>query len=869
MKSKREHGRSCSVLRPADRRDLRGPSAPAARDRPSPGQPHEVFLDGSFISYTEGGDWVRDYIRRNPKHSSVRRRGPKGRGVLWTARELYTQTELWFQSAKADMDAYDIHGSAHRARTKTFIIPDCCHRGGGRHIWDLRPIRQAQRRGDDTSSIEIRALDADASIEPKLRSDRLNARLQAAGITDLYVVQQLLESGLVSRSDAPRHTVLQINYPAVSAHMRFARDLARREATEDKLSEAFASGIPLFPVRLNPYGAVARPDKDPRLCCDLSSPQNERDGGGALSVNAGIPFHDLDLIAEMKLTSAQAFGRDVGILKSAPSLSDSVWIATADWTAYYRNLLKPVSEWWTQLLWLDAAGPQIDLAACFGDAAAPAQSNRVQDAILFLIAHEFDSRLDPLRGDPTTSTVMATVDEWATVRTAALQARFPDRYAAAAQGDALAALWVTRQRQVASLHGFFDDSLLSSFVASTTEVQSDGKYLHTETTGPFAALLSSLLTVADDIGLPVAAHKIACGSPDGRHGRLDLAHWQLTGSVCWFLEPGSMVALGKEIDIQSDSIRDTLQRVAGLRADVQALCDLAGQASSQRNGRPTVPVPLLREIIGKTMFVLQTEPHLRPGLNMPIRALRILESVSPDKERAYRSSHHKARKDRHGFSKCPWFSWAYFSDDAQRAFLDLSSAALDRTGVPFNPAVPSLGAAGRPACWVLQDASGQDGGGGGALYLDPRVPTAIQWSYDRFTPGQLEHHSTYLEGLNANTNLRRAAAAGFTDVIEVLDNSSWVSVARSGKANDDSLQGLLAERRRIRADYPHLCVYSVWQPREKGVIADAVSKLDLPYDGASLPSLPSKRPVTGRDWADAALSEAGFEQGLEPAARIF
>jgi hypothetical protein len=116
-----------------------------------------------------------------------------------------------------------------------------------------------------------------------------------------------------------------------------------------------------------------------------------------------------------------------------------------------------------------------------------------------------------------------------------------------------------------------------------------------------------------------------------------------------------MVALGKEIDIQSDSIRDTPQRVAGLHADVQNLCELAGQPSSQRNGRPTVPVPLLREIIGKTM---QTEPHLRPGANLPIRALRILsvESISPDKERAYRSSHRKASKDRHGFSKCPWFS---------------------------------------------------------------------------------------------------------------------------------------------------------------------------------------------------------------------
>ena len=43
-----------------------------------------------------------------------------------------------------------------------------------------------------------------------------------------------------------------------------------------------------------------------------------------------------------------------------------LWIATTDWKAYYRNLLKPVSEWWQQILWLDPDGPQIDLATCFG-----------------------------------------------------------------------------------------------------------------------------------------------------------------------------------------------------------------------------------------------------------------------------------------------------------------------------------------------------------------------------------------------------------------------------------------------------------------------------------------------------------------------
>ena len=129
-------------------------------------------------------------------------------------------------------------------------------------------------------------------------------------------------------------------------------------------------------------------------------------------------------------------------------------------------------------------------------------------------------------------------------------------------------------------------------------------------------------------------------------------------------------------------------------------------------------------------------------------------------------------------------------------------------------------------------------------------------------------HSTFIEGLNANRNLLRAAEYGYTDIIEVLDNSSWVAVARSGRARDPVLQGLLQSRQDMRLSVPDVCVYSVWQPREKGTIADATSKLELQYEGAGLPSLPRSRPITGRDWANAALLEAGFVDGLAPQHRL-
>ena len=850
-----------NAVRPAERIDLTGPPPPT--DCPSAGAPHTVFEESNFIHASDGGGWVRRFVKQHPKHPSVSRRGKAGKGVHWSDRELFEQTELWFASAAADMLAFERHGGAHRSSTPTFIIPDRCHRGGGRHIWDLRGFRRAQAAGEDTSQIQIPHLDVDLSISPKLRSDRLRKRFEAAGVTDEFVMQQMLESGLVSHSQAPRHTILQLNYPPVARHMRFARDLVRRESEERKLSSPFSTGIPLFPVRLNPYGAVERDGKDPRLCCDLSSPQRDDDGAGTLSINAGIPFHDTALLAQLKLTSAHAFARDTGILRAVPGGTDQVWIATADWTAYYRNLLKPVAEWWTQLLWLDPTGPQIDLATCFGDAGAPTQSNRVQDAILHLIAHEFENRLCLLRSDPECTDLLERLDSWVAAREAALRSRFPARFAAAEAGDPGAEIWVARQSRLAALHGFFDDSLLASFAATASDVHVDGQYVHTHTTGLFAALVDSLLTVADDIGLPVAAHKIACGSPDGRTGPIDLEHWRKSGQICWVLAPGAMVALGKEIDLSTSSIRDTEKRVRELAEDVEALCDSANSPESLRGGKPTVLVGGLREAVGKSMFVLQTEPHLRPGLNRPIQSLKDSSLVPVTaKHKRTRSTVFDRNLRSHKRSR------TFFPEEAQADFRQMAFAIQPRSGVPFNQVVSNIGSGPRQACWILEDASGQAGGGGGAVFLDPADLSVALWAYDPFQPDELAVHSTFIEGLNANRNLLRAAEYGYTDIIEVLDNSSWVAVARSGRARDPVLQGLLQSRQDMRLSFPDVCVYSVWQPREKGTIADATSKLELQYEGAGLPSLPRSRPITGRDWANAALLEAGFVDGLAPQHRL-
>ena len=846
---------------------------PPPTDTPTPGQPHTVFKDTVQITWAEGGDWVKEYISANamtPQVKRARTADNAHRFVVWTARELYDQVQLWLASARADMEALK-RDPSHRPRTKTLMIPDHCHRGNGKYTWDLRPFLAALAAGEPTDAVEIPHLDTSAHIEPSLNADALRTRMRAAGIRDQYGIQQLLELGVVSDSDAPRHTVLQINYPAVGRHAAFAEALVQREAREGKLSAPFADGFPLFPLRLNPYNAIEREGKNPRLCGDLSSPQQDRDGAGQLSMNAGMRLDDEVIIGRMRLTSAQAFARDLGIILAARhGGAPECWAATADWEAFYRQFPKPLAEIWGQLLWLDPAGPQIDWTVVFGDAAAPAQANRIQNILLELVASEFERQLEVARASASTEAeqqAWAAVDRWQASRLAALRRRFPERWAEAApwNGDTHTRLriWRARQRRLAILHGFFDDSLLASFVfrRETKRVLGDsGTHTLTRAVGPFELLVASLLTVAEDIGLPVAAHKIECGTPDGEGGRICIEQWQRHREAWWSLEKArSMVALGKELSLTDLRLRDTQAR---LRAFLQKVRDLNAAANANlRNKRPTVPIHDLQTVVGQAFFILQSEDGLRSAMNVPIRCLAVVSATAPKLEAAFRKAHPRPRRDRYGLPIYPRFRRCYLDPAAQTALMDMALAASRRRGSPFNPATISMGDGDRRILWILQDASGSEGGGGGAVYLDPSRPRLARWSYEPFTQLEARGHSTFLEGLNANRNLRRAAEAGYADIIEVLDNSAWVFVARSGASSDPALAELLSERAAIQADHKHISVYTVWQRRTQGQLADAVSKLELPYEADSA-SRHESQPATGRDWAHRRLQESGFTAGM-------
>ena len=84
---------------------------------------------------------------------------------------------------------------------------------------------------------------------------------------------------------------------------------------------------------------------------------------------------------------------------------------------------------------------------------------------------------------------------------------------------------------------------------------------------------------------------------------------------------------------------------------------------------------------------------------------------------------------------------------------------------------------------------------------------------DTLSARESEQHSTFLEGLTANRNLQRAIHADFLSIIEVIDNSAWVFIARSGATPDLQLQHLLHKRLQIIRASHDVRVYSVWLKR--------------------------------------------------------
>eukprot|EP01048_Picozoa_sp_COSAG05_P015234 COSAG05_NODE_1813_length_4036_cov_463.816358_1_plen_98_part_00 len=76
-----------------------------------------------------------------------------------------------------------------------------------------------------------------------------------------------------------------------------------------------------------------------------------------------------------------------------PATTHPVWIGAADWSKWYRQLPKPRSEWWFQIVGIDP-GFRIDYAMIFGDAAAPDGANRAED--IFLVQRWMRAAVPPV-----------------------------------------------------------------------------------------------------------------------------------------------------------------------------------------------------------------------------------------------------------------------------------------------------------------------------------------------------------------------------------------------------------------------------------------------------------------------------------------
>ena len=509
-----------------------------------------------------------------------------------------------------------------------------------------------------------------------------------------------------------------------------------------------------------------------------------------------------------------------------------------------------------------------------------------QDILLELVYDEFalilEARRRQAEHDADLAHFLAAVDTWASDRTREISTQHADRLTEAALLLEENQIWWERQQRLVVLHGFFDDSLAAAFVWSEssqalTTAEGETRDL-VSVEGLLPDIIRAILTVADDIGLETAAHKIELGTDDGRAGTIAIDAWRqdraagLPPTSCrilWDLRPGFMVALGKELDLRLQRVRDTRTRVDELASDIR---ELVKHANKQRHGgRPTVPIATLRSIIGRCFYVLTTEPWLRSALNVPLRSLRVLEAIYPRLEREYRASKRRSKF-------VPWFSWTYLDDSAQGALLDFVAGAQHRRGVPFNESDPTPGVEGRPVVWVVEDASGSEGGGGGAVYITAGgVPTQVDgvlpriaWSYDQFSPELTAASSTKQEAANANANLRRALELGYKDIIEVLDNSAWVFIARSGACHSEELTTEASERARLLTAHQDARVYSLWQPRERGTIPDGISKLDLAYTapGTSQAGPAPATGWTGRSWVDAELKARGHSTGLTDENRL-
>jgi len=832
------------------------------------GCPWQVFRAGR-INYRDAGSYIQHWMDTHPRqvHSDA-----IGRHSHFTAKQLWGFVEHW-SSRHNDGLARDIEldkqGNAGRRRRYALVlrIPARLIEGAGTTKWDFRPYWTARAMGLPTNKINILPLDESKPVQPKYDIYALSNLFTQAGLTDWDGLSQLCELGVFTHSTAPCDMILHPNYRTVAHHAVEAHDLKMQEQRHGIVSPAYI-GPPLIPCRMQPYSAVVQPPKlTPRFCADLGSPRGDDDGAGLNSINTHIDFSNTENFRKLRLPDPLTIASDVSRLQAGlPASSHPIWIGAADWSKWYRQLPKPRSEWWFQIVGIDP-GFRIDYAMIFGDAAAPDGANRAEDIFLELIYFNLTTMLKTIQESATAARSQRqyyqVVDDWVRTRCAAIRQSHPEQW----QDPEFR----RRQHRNIMLCGFFDDTIFAA-PGQPTQFYRHVVYqdLYYED-GLFSMLVRALLQFADDLHIDIAAHKLTCGTPDGRTGILCYALWcedrdkhvpPARRRVMWTLAPGNMKVLGKEIDLQQQRVYDTEQRVAQFELQILSLIDLSKKHT--RNGRPTVPVISYQRMLGVAFYIAVTETSYRHLLNGPVRPLKLLNSLYPELERQYRTN-----PKRHGPAKIPWFSWLYFDTAAQQDLLLYAKMVKRRNGHIFSPLPNTPGIDDRQVIWIMNDASGKPTGGGGAIFWDPLNPLEMHASFIPWLTPACRESTLLGEGMSTvqevATAVQHAELAvshlthGAVDILECLDNEAAVTVLTSSVTRMPELQHWVRQRMEFLQQHPSIRIFSVWNCREQGRIPDGISNGHTPYQPQGQFLNPDGvHSWTGISWALHELRQRGF-----------
>ena len=821
--------------------------------------------------------------------------------ALWKMLVSYCAKYVDGLQTDIELDTAGKAGSRRRFPS-VFKIPARLIRGNGLIRWDLREYWIAlralrtefpNRPLNDLSvspGVKISVFDESQEIKPRFRKERLLARCRKHGITDEYLLSQLTSVGMLNHSEVAGDLVIAPNYRSVAEHAIKAQALKQKEEVDGLVSQGYL-GIPLLPGRKQAYGAVIQPPKlDPRFCADLRSPRGDDDEGGCNSVNAMIDLGDRDKFIHMVLTGPLAFAQDVGKLMSDIDTNQHpVWLCAADWRRFFRQLLKPLSELWTQIVAVDPDGFRLDFAMIFGDAAAPAGANNVEDLFLELIYHEFVELVNDARRDGAWTASdeehFAAVEAWSSRRCERLQVSHADLWANPT--------WRARQQRLGVLHGFFDDSLVGAHGGKThTAPKADSEAADDlreranppkprvgarwPSSGVFAMMVRAIVHFADDIELEISAEKMLCGTSDGLTGTLDLDSWNVDRQhgvpphrrrVWWInMVDGHMPVLGKLMNLERKHVHDSPQRIDALSESVEETIAFANsKEGTAKFKRPSAPIRTIQRQNGIGFFICQTEPWIRAYLNPQTHALKLLNALYPAALAANR-----ANKKKTGTGVIPWFTWMFYGDAAQQAMRKFVNEARKLRGTPFNALRPTPGADSRPVTWIMEDASGKETGGGGALYWQANLPARMAMS---FRPWALnanvsevgdDVHSTTQETATAVRNLELAVAHlgdGPLDLVECIDSQSTCAILGQHRYHAAILKYWVERRADLLRTHPNVRVWTLWNCREHGRLPDGVSNGHTPYEhqGPAIQNMDATIDTwTGIEWAHAALKARGY-----------